>query len=280
MIGPDDILVMNEQEKLELLSRLADGEGWSGTFEPVYLKLAEDESPKVRAAAIVALWDLASPEHIDMLMSKAESDPDTTVRGKAASVLGVYIYEGDIEELDEARFLHVRRFLLDLAQDPDEELLVRRMAIEALSFGNDEEVHDLIAWAYEHPNTEMKLSAVFAMGRSGAPRWHQIILEELKSADRQIKLEAINAANESGLQAATPALRNLVASRDKDIAIAAIYALSHTRGPGALETLEMCALAEDDEVRRSAEDALDEFLGTPPDPGDFGDFGDDLEEDD
>ena len=99
MIGPDDTVVMNEQEKLDLLARLANSDDWQGSFEALYLKLADDESPKVRAAALVALWDIATPDHIEMLISKAESDPDTTVRGKAASVLGIYIYEGEIEDL-------------------------------------------------------------------------------------------------------------------------------------------------------------------------------------
>jgi len=279
MIGPDDTVVMNEHEKLDLLARLANSDDWQSSFEALYLKLVDDESPKVRAAALVALWDIASPDHIDLLISKAESDPDTTVRGKAASVMGIYIYEGEIEELDEAHFLRVRRFLLDLARDPDEELLVRRMAIEALSFNAAEDVFDLIVWAYEHPNIEVKLSAIFAMGRSGGPRWGERIVQELHSGNRQIKLEAIHAANESGMEAATPVLRNLAGSEDKDVAIGALYALSQTRGPGAFETLEMYTFAEDEEVRRAAEEAMEEFLSTPEAP-DFDDLDNDFDEDD
>jgi len=260
MVSPDDLYLMNEQEKLDLISEFSEAEGWRECFEPICVRLMDDESPQVRQAAIVALWDLADPRHIEPLMKKAESDPDTEVRGKATSVLGIYIYEAVVNGgLDEGKYLAVRKFLLDLAQNPDEAFIVRRMAIEALSFDPDEAVQDLIDWAYRHSLIEVRMTAVFAMGRSQSPRWHEMILEELGSKERQLRLEAVNAAAEAELAGATPMLRNLATCSDKEIRIAALWALPHTRGPGAIETLEMCALAEDEEVRRMAEEAIEEF---------------------
>ena len=102
MITPDDLAVMNEQEKLDVLRQFEEAEEWQEAFEPVYRRLMDDESPKVRQEAIAALWDLADSRHIEPLLRKAESDPDIGVRAKAASVLGIYIYEavseGGIEE--------------------------------------------------------------------------------------------------------------------------------------------------------------------------------------
>lgn len=275
MISPDDLSLMNEQEKLELLSRMTEAEDWRDSFEPIYARLMDDESPEVRQAAVVALWDLADPRHIEPLMEKAENDPDTQVRGKAASVLGIYIYEGvyDISP-DEAQYLAVRKFLLDLAQDQKETLLVRRMAIEALSFDTDQAVQDLIQWAYQHPAVEVRMTAVFAMGRSGAACWHPTILEELSSDERSLRLEAVNAAGEAGMESATPKLRSLTRSSDKEIRTAAIWALAHTRGPGALETLELCALSEDEDTRNTAEDAIEEFHSLGPLEPDADDFDD------
>ena len=103
------------------------------------------------------------------------------------------------------------------------------------------------------------MTGLFAMGRSGNSRWDEFILRELESPEPRLRLEAIAAASEAELAAATPSLRNLASHPDKDIRMAAVWALANTRGPGALETLEMCALSEDPEVRAAAEDALDEF---------------------
>ena len=267
MIDPEDLVVMTEDEKLNLITQLGETEEWRDCFEPIYCRLMDDDSPKVRQAAVVAMWDLADPKHIDLLMNKVEGDPDVEVRGKAASVLGIYIYEAVVNEsLEESKYIAVRRFLMDVARDENEALLVRRMAIEALSFENSEDTQDLIAWAYEHPNKDVKMSAVFAMGRSQNPVWHNAILRELEARDRQLRLEAVNAASEAELSAATPVLRNLATCSDKELRTSALWALAHTRGPGALETIEMCALDKDEDVRRVAEEAIEEYhsLNRPP----------------
>jgi HEAT repeat protein len=260
MISPDDLIMMTEQEKLDLLRQLTEAEEWQETFEPLYRKLVDDDSPKVRQEAIAALWDLADPSDIEPLMAKAEHDPDVEVRAKAASVLGIFVYEavmgGGVEE---AQYLTLRAFLLDLAQDPREELLVRRMAIEALSFDADDTVHDLIGWAYHHESVEVRMSAIFSMGRSGSARWIETILSELAGDDPKLLQEAVNAAAEAEIVAATPRLRNLVNHPDRDLRMAAIWALARTRGPGAVETLEMCSHSSDKEVRDTANDALDEL---------------------
>ena len=279
MIDPEELMMMNEQEKLDFISQLSETEEWRECFEPIYCRLMEDDSPKVRQAAIVAMWELADPRHIDLLINRAETDPNVEVRGKAASVLGIYIYEAVVNEsLEESKYLAIRRFLLDMARDADEALLVRRMAIEALSFENSDDTQDLIAWAYEHPEKEVKMSAVFAMGRSQNPIWHDTILDELDAKERQLRLEAVNAASEAELSAATPKLRNLATCSDKELRTAAIWALAHTRGPGAIETLEMCALEEDDEIRRVAEDAIEEFHGLGQSDLSDDEFEDDLDD--
>lgn len=260
MVTPDDVLLMTEEEKLDLLRQVADANEWQSCFEPLYVRLMDDDSPKVRREAIGALWEVADERHIEALMEKAAKDSDVNVRAKATSVLGIYIYDGAVEGvLKESEFLAVRSFLLDLAQSPSEELPVRRMAIEALSFDADDTVQDLIEWAYRHADQEMRMSAVFAMGRSRNPRWTEAIMAELESTDRELQLEAINAAGESGIAVATPRLRVLATVKDREVAIAAVWALAHTAGPGAVETIEMLTQSDDEEIRHAASDALEEF---------------------
>ena len=152
MISRDDLLVMNDQEKLDLINQINECDKWGRFVQDLLVALMDDDSPRVREAAIVSLWDLASDDLIEPLMGKALHDPDTDVRAKAASVLGIYIYDGAVmEELDQGKYLAVRKLLLDLAGDEAEPLIVRRLAIEALSFCQDPEVTALIDWAYERP---------------------------------------------------------------------------------------------------------------------------------
>jgi len=268
MIDLDSIPLMLKDEKLDLLRRLTESDDWRDSFEPIYLKLVDDESPEVREAAVVALWDLANPAHIELLMDKVENDSETCVRAKAASVLGVFVYEGLFgDRVTQVQYLAVRKLLLDLANNPDETVAVRRMAIEAISFEADEPVRELIMWAYHHPSTELKMTAIFAMGRSHNERWFETILEELDSAEPRLRIEAINAAAEAQIELATPRLRNLALGKNKEARLAAIWALAYTRGPGAIETLEMCAESDDEEVARLAQDAVEEFYaGLAEDP--------------
>lgn len=260
MLTPDDLSLMDDKEKLDLLRRLAESDEWQESFEPLYRRLMDDPEPKVRQEAIAALWDLADPRHIEPLMQKAESDPDAGVRAKAASVLGIFIFEAVAHGvIEEAQFLAVRGQLLDLAQNPREEMEVRRMAIEALSFDLDDVIADLIEWAYKQPAVEMRMSAIFSMGRSRSPRWTDVILSELDSKEPKLQMEAVNACAEASLTTATPKLRLLAGSKEREVRLAAIWALARTRGPGAIETLEMCGQSSDEETRAAANEAIEEY---------------------
>jgi HEAT repeat protein len=133
------------------------------------------------------------------------------------------------------------------------------MPVEALGFESDDEIHDLVGWAYGQEDRQLRISAVFAMGRSQSSHWFDAILAELDSADPQLLIEAVNAAGEAYLAEATPKLRALASHPARDVRLAAVWALAQTRGPGARETLEMCLRTDDEEERRLARDALDEY---------------------
>ena len=220
MLMPDELSLMTEEEKLELVRKLSEAEEWQESFEQVYTHLMDDDSARVREEAIGALWYVADLQHMEPLMRRAENDPSDEVRGRAVSVLGIYVYEGVVNmSEEEPRYQAVWRFLLDLANDPDESLFVRRMAIEALSFADDDEVNDLIEWAYEHASMEVRMSAIFAMGRSQQVRWHETILAEMDSEEFQLRQEAINAAGEARLAEATPRLRVLASHPNQEVRV-------------------------------------------------------------
>jgi HEAT repeat protein len=119
------------------------------------------------------------------------------------------VLEGEAAEYDdwEAPFINISKedytrvvdFLFRIAQDEDETHTARRYAIEALAFrAEDPQVANLIEWAYQHRDRRMKMSAIFAMSRNGAPRWTEYILAEIRGRDPQIQYEAVRAAGELG----------------------------------------------------------------------------------
>lgn len=243
---------------------------------PVFIQHLDDKDPQVRATAIEGLWYHADPSLIERLIEMAEQDPSPAVRAAAISGLGIYVYEGEMadyefdwgpmteimreDELPEEDFLRVRDYLLGVYEDEARTTDERRFALEALSFLGDREVANLIEEAYHRPEREMKLSALFAMGRSGMVRWTDILAKELYSAERDIQREAIRAVGEIGLTELGKDVWRLTFSEDREIMLEAIEALGQTGWEGAFERLEDLTLDPDEEVAEVASEALDEWL--------------------
>ncbi|HIC93587.1 MAG TPA: HEAT repeat domain-containing protein, partial [Anaerolineae bacterium] len=240
---------MSKEEKLALLTRIVEGEDYLTDYLPVLKEFLDDEDAEVRRLAISGLWDYPDPEMIDPLLEKAAGDPSPKVRCQAIIALGRYIYEGEMAdydfdwgpleeimregELPKEDFLRVKDFLLAVYRDEGKSLDERRFAVEALGFLSDPEVSDIIEEAYAHPDLRMKVSAIFAMGRSGLVRWTDTILRELDSPIRELQLEAIRAAGEIGLDEAGEALLRLTYADDRDVKLEAIWALGQTGWEGA-----------------------------------------------
>jgi HEAT repeat protein len=266
---------LTKEEKIEFLTHVVEGDDYSTNYWPVLRDYLEDKEAEVRSLALEGLWDYPVPELIAPLFEIARNDPNQGVRSKAIVTLGRYIYEGNMadydfdwgameelmreDELPEEDFLRVQGFLLELVQDEGQPLDSRRFATEALSFLNEPEVQDLIEAAYAHPDVKMKVSAIFAMGRQGDPRWADIILKGLDSEVKELQYEAVRAAGEACLNEAAPRLEELALVDDKNLQLEAIWALGKIGGEGVSEFLYDLADDKDEEVREVVEAALEEL---------------------
>ena len=259
MLDAEKVIHLSERQKLDLLKKVADGKTPEDECSRLCECLMRDVSASVRRLAIEGLWGISDVKYVEPLIAAARSDDDMNVRASAASVLGTFVCRGLEEESPPPSYHRVRDFLLEVIRDEKTSLLVRRSALEAVSFDPDDKVAELIAWGYTHSDREVNLSAIFAMGRSQCERWVPFLAREMQSSDRERRLETINAAGEGYLQPLTPMLRNLCMSSDKELAIAAIWALAHTGGPGAVEQLELCATSSNAEISRNASDAISEY---------------------
>src|ERR671918_466762 len=187
--------------------------------------------------------------------------PEAEERGRAAMVLGRFMYEGFVmEELDEPLAQRVKRALLETSADEGESITVRRFALEALSFCTDDpKVLNLIEQGYFSPDPRMQLSALFSMGRSGLERWHGYLLRALDESDKEFRIEAISACGEAQIISAVPELQKMCFDMDRDVRLEAIWALGKIGDERALHTLQRCARDTDPEVSEVAHDAIEEL---------------------
>jgi HEAT repeat protein len=269
---------LSKQEKITLLNKLIEGEDVFYDNRSTFQEYLTDPDPEVRILAIRGLWDYPEPDLIDPLIDLAQRDPDQQVRNRAITALGRYVYEGEMadydfdwgemeavmreDDLPEESYRRVVAFLVDNARDSSAPLDARRFSIESLGFSSEPEIVDLVDEAYHEPQIEMKVSALFAMGRSGLARWDQYILAELSSSTPQVQLEAVRAAGELFLEEAAPLLLTLAqTATDPSLRHEAIWALGHMTSPEAWQFLDDLAHdpTQDEKTRQLAEAALDEY---------------------
>jgi HEAT repeat protein len=278
------IPVERRRNVMDDLSEISDA-NFEVTFESVFRLGLEDEDPQVRATSIRSLWEAESLDLIAPFIEFMEHDPVPEVRAAAATALGSYVYQGELEELPERHARRIEEALLQVigGEDAPE---VRRRALEAISYSGRPEIPGLIEAAYGSSDDRFRVSAVFAMGRHGeAERWARPVLAELENGAPELRFEAARAAGELGLNEAVPALTQLAEDGDQQVRQAAIWSLSQIGGPEPRRVLtELLALTDESENEYDfIEEALDNLDFTDDlqnfDLFDFGEEGD-LEEED
>ena len=234
------------------------------SFDNLAKMALKDEDPRVRTVAIRMLWESEDPHIAKELMALLEKDPSPDVRAAAATGLGTFIYQGELEELDETLHHGIEDRLLDVVQGQDE-VLVRRRALESLGFSGRGEVPGLIRKAYDSGEVDWMVSALFAMGRSADNTWDADVKRMLRHPKAEVQFEAVRAAGELSIESARRVLLDLLEeeAQDTEIRQAAIWSLSQIGGEQVRETLEtLLEETEDEEEAELLENALDNLSFT------------------
>jgi HEAT repeat protein len=264
------------KERVAFLESLIEHSPAWADNKAIFIQYLDDEDPDVRAMAIRGLWFSPSPALLDRLIEMADQDPSPLVRARAISGLGIFVYEGEMADYDfdwgpmtelmregeipQADFVRTRDFLLSVYADETRSLDERRFAVEALGFLSDPEIADLIQEAYNRPEREMKISALFAMGRSGLARWVEILGTELYNSDHDIQREAIRAVGEIGMDELGKDLWRLTFAEERETKLEAILALGQTGWEEGFERLDDLTTDPDPEIAEFAQEALEEWL--------------------
>ena len=233
-------------------------------FNPIFRLCLNDEDAVVRSRAIEGLWEDEDLTLAGLLVRLLRDDPSESVRAAAATSLGRFVLLGELEKIEAAPAMMVEDALLGAIYDPHETLEVRRRAVESIAYSGQAQVQDIIEMAYYDDEEKMRISAIFAMGRSADPLWHEMVIAELYNPDPEMRYEAARACGELEASAALSALIDLIeADPDPEVQGIAIWALGRIGGKEARRVLEACCEGEDEALRQAAEEALDEldFLG-------------------
>ncbi|MFQ6100634.1 MAG: HEAT repeat domain-containing protein [Anaerolineae bacterium] len=228
-------------------------------FGAVFRLGLEDDDAEVRTAAVEGLWEDEDVRLVPLLVACLREDEDTGVRAAVATSLGRFILLGELDKILPGPYALAYETLLVACRDTEEHLEVRRRAMESLAYAGDEAVAELIRQAYDAPEEKMRISAVFAMGRSADTRWACQVRQELFSPNPELRYEAARACGELQLSEAVPELEELADDADSEVQEAALWALGQIGGDKAREIVERYCLAADEATRAAAEAALDEL---------------------
>ena len=158
--------------------------------------------------------------------------------------------------------------LLRVALD-DDDLAVRRHALESLAYSGEIAMRQLIEDAYYAPEEEMRISALNAMGRSADVRWRNLTRAELENPAPAMRAAAATASGALENRAAVPDLTDLLADDVAEVKLAAIAALGQIGGKEVRELLEAMRLSDDPAEVEAADLALEELMFAAEEDDDF-----------
>lgn len=244
--------------KREILIRLVElsEDNLEFDFACIFRACLADSDADIREQATRGLWESDDRVCIRPLLSLLKDDPSARVRAAAATSLGKFAEMAQNSKLLARDGERIRGALLSVIEDEDEELEVRRRAIEAIASFNSPEIGDIIRQAYDDSEPKLKQSAIFAMGRSSDSRWLPIVLHEMQDDDPAIRYEVANAIGQLGDESTVPHLIMLIKDDDFQVQLSAVQALGAIGGVLAKQALLQCLKLGDEALEEAAQMAL------------------------
>lgn len=251
-------LTINRREQIAwALVELAEA-SFAVNFDAIFRHTLDDPSDVVRAASIEGLWEDERRDLIGPFLTMLRADPSAIVRAAAATGLGRYVLAGEMEELEDPIMARIMTELMTTIHLQDEEIEVRRRAIESAAYACTAEANDAIEMAYYDEDERLRNSAIIGMGRSCDRRWKLIILQELDSDSPAMRFQAAWASGELALKESVPFLARLIDDPDPEVCTATIWALGQIGGQQAQEILAAALEDADEDTQIAIEEALAE----------------------
>ena len=225
------------------------------SFESIFRLALKDEDQQVRFFAIRAIEIFDTDDLIPHFLSVLKEEESVDLRAVTASVLGKYVYRGELDKISKKLKKDIEDHLLEIL-DKDHPLEIQRRALEAVSYSSREEVRGHILNAYKSEMDEWMASSLFAMGRSFNHQYSDLVFEKLQHTSPKVRLEAVRACGELILEDAVPIIIDLLHDLP-NIRGAAIWALSQIGGEDAGPAIHGLL---DDEVSSDEEELIQQAL--------------------
>jgi HEAT repeat protein len=220
------------REVLATLQRLGE-EDSTLDFDRVHLTALQDPDPATRILAIRGLWEQEREDVMRLLVTTLRADPEASVRGEAANVLGQYVVSMEFGMIPEDAAEFLSEALRDTVEDGAEEEEVRARALESLGASSEEWVAEMIAEYYESGTSRMRLATIRAMGRNASDDWLPVLIYNFDDDDAETRAAAATSAGQLLLDAAVEPLAALTEDTDDEVQIAAVNALGEIAGEAA-----------------------------------------------
>ncbi|MEC8959409.1 MAG: HEAT repeat domain-containing protein [Chloroflexota bacterium] len=233
--------------------------------------LKSDDEPLLEIA-MDGLWEHEDRSVIPGLLEVLRSEKSSQVRSSAGTALGRFsmlAQEGKLLARDSEA---IQDNLMQVLEDEEEPIDVRRRCMEAIAPFNTMEINQHITFAYESLDPDFRTSSIFAMGRTGEIGWLPILLQELQNEDPTIRYETAHACGELGEEDAVPHLILLLEDDDSEVQLAGVSALGKIGGPLAKKVLTSLANDGDANLEEAARMELQDLEFDEDPQGFLGDF--------
>ncbi len=240
-----DSLIAMSQDRTEL------------DFSAVFRRCLRDEAEEVRQRAIEGLWEHEERRLVAPLCELLGQDPSPSVRAAAAAALDKFAELAQQGKLLRKDGPFIEECLLATLQNELEDMTVRRRALESVAVLNSPKVEEFIRWAYANDDLAFKGSALYAMGRTGEPRWLEYLVQETQNPSPILRFEAANACAQLEEEDAVPHLIPLMDDDDLQVQLSAIRAVGAIGGPLAKKALRRCIKEGDPAVEDAARESLE-----------------------
>jgi HEAT repeat protein len=234
-------------------------------FTSILKHCLKDTDPKVRSMAVNGLWECDDRSIIKPLITILIEDTHKDVRASAATAIGkfcVLAQDGKLLTRDRNK---IEQVLLNLLENNVEDPEVWRRALEAVAVFDAPKISDLIYQAYGSKLLNVRVSAVFAMGKTADRKWLSLLMEAAGDEEPAMRYEAAVSMGELAEESSISYLSELINDDDSEIQLASIKALSFIGGSAAKSTLQKHLSANDESLLPAIQSAIDD-LSVEEDP--------------
>jgi len=249
------------KRRRQIVYRLVElaGDNLELNFDGIFKNCLKDQDANVRSEAIEGLWENEEASLIEPLIDLLQQDTSEKVQTAAAIALGKFAMLAEQGKLGNHHTARVSQALFTVIDDESKPVEVRRRALESASLLSLPEMKRTIMEAYENSDDKLRVSSIYAMGKSCDPSWLPILLNEMNNDDPEVRYEAVGACGELEEPEAVPHLIDLLNDPDTDVRLATIRALGKIGGAEAKRWLNQCLSSHSAAISQAAEQALEEM---------------------